>query len=395
MTSVTRSSLAIAALSAALVGPANAEDLGIVVPAYFYPSSSSPLWPAMNDAAERVPLIAIMNPNSGPAGFIDSNYTRVVNELRAAGGTVIAYVATTYAAKPLSQVYAEIDLYSSQYNLDGIFLDEMSNTTAGSTVDHYEDIYNYIKGVDPNWLVMGNPGTTTQEAFMSRPTADNIVVFENFASNYPGYNPSNWNADYPRERLSHLVHTQGSSSAMLENVEQSYEQNAGYVYVTNDVLGNPWDTLPFYWDELVTAVETINTGAIEGDFNLDGELNLIDLELILNNPGAPRYDVSGNGITDNNDAIFWIENLLGSQRGDANLDRKVDLVDLSILASSFSQLGGYPDGDFNFSGAVNLIDLSILASNFGFDATTIPEPSGVLILLTPALLARRRTTSLS
>jgi hypothetical protein len=29
--------------------------------------------------------------------------------------------------------------------------------------------------------------------------------------------------------------------------------NAGYMFVTDDVLPNPWDTLPAYWTSFVSA----------------------------------------------------------------------------------------------------------------------------------------------
>jgi len=66
---------------------------GIVVPAYFYPGS---LWSSMNWAAGRVPLVAIMNPNSGPGTTQDPQYVAAVNSLRAADGKVIGYVSTSY-----------------------------------------------------------------------------------------------------------------------------------------------------------------------------------------------------------------------------------------------------------------------------------------------------------
>ena len=66
--------------------------LGILVPAYFSPTSGG-YWSALNQAADRVPLIAIMNPNNGPSTSVNSNYTSAVNALRNAGGRVIGSVS--------------------------------------------------------------------------------------------------------------------------------------------------------------------------------------------------------------------------------------------------------------------------------------------------------------
>src|SRR5215472_2688384 len=46
--------------------PAAAGSLGVLVPAYFYPSFLGSDWDRMDTAAGKIPLTAIMNPASGP-----------------------------------------------------------------------------------------------------------------------------------------------------------------------------------------------------------------------------------------------------------------------------------------------------------------------------------------
>src|SRR6185436_19440286 len=120
-----------------------AAPMGIVVPAYFYPGS---LWNSMNYAAGRVPLVAIMNPNSGPDMTQNPDYIAAVNSLRAAGGTVIGYVSTSYAARDTNAVRTDIDRYYSFYAMDGIFLDEMTDDSDPNHLDYYATLYQYIKG---------------------------------------------------------------------------------------------------------------------------------------------------------------------------------------------------------------------------------------------------------
>ena len=83
----------------------------------------------------------------------------------------------------------DIDQYDDWYNVDGIFVDEMANTGPAERLDYYRDIYNHVKAINPNWEVMGNPGTTTIEQYLTWPTADRLMVFENVGSSYPGYSP--------------------------------------------------------------------------------------------------------------------------------------------------------------------------------------------------------------
>ena len=97
--------------------------------------------------------------------------------------------------------------------------------------------------------------------------------------------------------------------------------------------------------------------------------------------------------------------------GDANLDGRVDVQDLAILAANYRKqvTGGWLQGDFNNDGVVDVEDLALLAANYrhsyasdvvpafdGLDAvaiellslagvTVVPEP-GELAMLAMALL---------
>ena len=99
-----------------------------------------------------------------------------------------------------------------------------------------------------------------------------------------------------------------------------------------------------------------------------------------------------------------LENLLQTTTGDANLDKKVDITDLSFLATNWQGPGGWDKGDFNGSADIGIADLSILATNFGFDnsggdtsAQAIPEPTSIgmflISLVASGLLIRKRKIS--
>lgn len=246
----------------ASVSAGGAVAVDIVVPAYFFPSSSGSDWDRLDTAAAQVPITAIMNPASGPGTGVISNYTDVVGSLRQAGGTVIGYVASGFGNRPLSSVLADIDSYASWYDIDGIFIDEMSNSGATATLDFYQAIYDHTKSVDANWQLMGNPGINTNEAYLTRPTADRLVVFETFGSQYTGHTPSAWNDNYDSETFVNLLHTQAAEQDALDFVDLAVERNVGGVYFTDDVLNNPWDRLPTYWDSFVDKVAAVNNRVV-------------------------------------------------------------------------------------------------------------------------------------
>jgi glucosylceramidase len=131
-----------------------------------------------------------------------------------------------------------------------------------------------------------------------------------------------------------------------------------------------------------------------GDTNLDGVIDTSDIDELFASLGRTEswFDIDGDGgLSDNDDIDTLINTVLATARGDANLDRRVDLVDLSLLAANFQTFGGWADGDFSGDGIINLTDLSLLASNFGFTGATLPEPSAGLLLAISMAACRRHT----
>lgn len=108
---------------------------------------------------------------------------------------------------------------------------------------------------------------------------------------------------------------------------------------------------------------------LDGDFNEDGMLNAADIDLLGRNLFTQdlTFDLNcSGGFIDVQDLKILIDDLLVIPRGDANLDKVVNLEDLARLATNFGQSGkGWAEGDFTFDGNVDLADLAQLATNFG------------------------------
>jgi hypothetical protein len=74
----------------------------------------------------------------------------------------------------------------------------------------------------------------------------------------------NWFESYPSDRFTNTIYDvpantgdSSQSSAMLADVSQAAQLDAGFVYITNLSGGNPYDGLPSYWDQEVSAVAAV------------------------------------------------------------------------------------------------------------------------------------------
>jgi hypothetical protein len=230
--------------------PAFALDL--LVPAYFYPGGKVNYWTQLAASAPHANVTAILNPASGPGASADANYTAAVTNVRVAGGKVIGYVSTRYAARPLGDVTADINTYAALYPVDGFFIDEMTNDADSAHLAFYQSVYNYIKALNPAYVVVGNPGTSTLETYASLPVADQLVVFEGSVKAYAKYVPSAWQSNYAKSRFAHIVYG-AAKGDMGKDVSAAAARRAGAIFVTSDRLPNPYDTLPAYWANEVSA----------------------------------------------------------------------------------------------------------------------------------------------
>ena len=245
----------IAALLGCMNGTASADSsaTSLVVPSYFNATKSVADWNSLTSTALAVPTVAILNPNDGPGITQDPNYSAAIGKLRAAGGKVLGYVHTSYATRPVSDVVSDINAYAAQYKIDGFFIDEMTSDSDTSHVQYYQSIYNYIKGLNPTYCEMANPGTNIPELYVSLPTADQFVVFESTAKKYAKYQPMSWQAAYPVSLFVHIVYSV-TATQLPEVLQYAKTHGAGGVYATSLGGSNPYKALPAYWNDEVAYV---------------------------------------------------------------------------------------------------------------------------------------------
>jgi hypothetical protein len=221
---------------------------GTIVPLYSDPSD--PAWKAIVAAKKAHPSVtvrAIINPDSGPGASKDPAYSTGIASLDAAGIVVLAYVATTYGKKAPAAAKGEIDTYAGWYpGLKGIFFDEMSNTAGDEA--YYQGLDQYAKGKGLATTV-GNPGTDTLASFVG--TVDTILVYESEGLPQVG-SLGVFAGQFDRGNFGVIPYGVPAVDAAFVAGARA---KVGFIYLTDDNLPNPWDTLPAYFPSLLAALE--------------------------------------------------------------------------------------------------------------------------------------------
>ncbi len=235
------------AIVAAPTAHAATNHLGIVVPLYAYPTSST--WSAVAQAKHaypNVPFTAVVNPSSGPGTYQDPNFVQGIKNLQAAGVQVLGYVDTAYGADSISSVEQSVSLWKSWYAVNGIFFDDMSNIAAYES--YYATLGNYVSSAGMP-ISLGNPGTSVPDGYIGTLNVLDIYESGSYPSlsfiTYAGYSPSNF------AMMAYGVPLNVSFLTSAANL-------VSWVYVTDATLPNPYSTLPSYFNSEVAALSSID-----------------------------------------------------------------------------------------------------------------------------------------
>ena len=228
-----------------------ASSTGVMIALYTYPDSTWDVVAQAKSAHPSVPVVAIINPNNGPGSSRDANYVSGIQKLHAAGVVVLGYDATGYASNSASSVKSVMDTWKSLYNIDGIFFDEMANWSGPES--YYSGLTSYAKSLGYT-MTVGNPGTDTLPSYIG--TVDNLMIYED-AGLPPISALQSWHTSYDKSNFSMIAFGVNSISTSFLSSASNY---VGYIDLTNDVLDNPYDSVPSYFGTLVADLDTGSAG---------------------------------------------------------------------------------------------------------------------------------------
>lgn len=255
MISSLRRNFLAAAMALTCAAAPSAEAARMLVPMYDYPTAGSALWNGVRDAAGTVEITAIINPSNGPGTSADTNYQKRIAELEARGVALAGYVYTGYGERPLEDVIADIDTFRILYpQVTMLFVDEQSADPA--TLDYYEAIHSHAAAAGYT-RVFGNPGTASpEELTRSASLPLTTVIYESGYAGWPAYAADPYVASRSAEDFAMMVTNVGTPARMRACVDLAKSRNIGYIFVTHDKGGNPYDALPSYWAEETARVAT-------------------------------------------------------------------------------------------------------------------------------------------
>jgi Spherulation-specific family 4 len=215
------------------------------VPAFFAP----PGWAGLT-AGGRSPAVVILNPASGPGAAPVSALRPALQSATGAGVRVIGYIGTNYAQSPLAEEEKYVREYRAWYSVTGFFLDQTPNEGTGQ-IGYYRTLARYIRRTVPDATIWLNPGAYPDRAYMS--VGNVVMAFEGPFTTYQSLRIPAWARQYPADRFAHTVYATTQQS-VAGAVRMSRQRNAGYLYLTDEVGGNPYAGLPSYWSGEQAAV---------------------------------------------------------------------------------------------------------------------------------------------
>lgn len=270
----------------------------IAIPAYEYPTLTD-LWPDIDAAGgSNIPFV-IVNPASGPGASVDPNYTARISQNTSLDIRSIGYVDTSYQARPVGDVLDDIDQWYTLYpDITGIFIDQVSAVDAAALC-YTAYIYNYIKVKHPSDIVSQNFGTYTPPSY--EPYGD---IFVNAEMDYALY--QTWslptdgfqNVANNSNRFWHMIHTTTGAN-YADALADTQANNAGWVYITDDILPNPYDAAPSYFSTELSDVNLLPNTTIPNRGITELPANCLDVESTVNSTVNAGSTTATFSITNN------------------------------------------------------------------------------------------------
>ncbi|MGW2725293.1 spherulation-specific family 4 protein [Streptomyces sp. NPDC001492] len=227
---------------------------GFGIPGYAHPLLAPTEWGELTRPGTPLHWV-VLNVADGPGSRPDPHCLEAAGRLRNAGVRVLGHLDTAQGARSFGEVISDAHRYLDWYQVDGFLLDRCP--TESVSLPEVRRTVTTLRGIrDDAHIVLGH-GTHPHPGYVE--CADQLVTFSGSWSDYRWSQVAEWTADHPPERFCHFVH--GVPRPHLEEALRIARwQGASTIYFTDRTdrggRADPWETLPGYWDEIVSRIGT-------------------------------------------------------------------------------------------------------------------------------------------
>ena len=204
--------------------------LRMLVPAYIYPlGDGRKEWQRLIDAASRVELVVIANPNSGPGEDRDVVYDAIFTEATTRGVTLVGYVSTDFGRRPPAEIKRDIETWVRLYpQIRGIFFDQQPRESRHAAL--FAELRGTVRQKLREPLVITNPGIPCDESYLAQDVSNVTCVFVNFQGFERFELPSTFKP-YDASRFAAMPYNIPDAETMRGLVKEAVLKRIGYLYL--------------------------------------------------------------------------------------------------------------------------------------------------------------------
>lgn len=227
---------------------------GFGIPGYAHPLVAPTEWGELTRPGTPLHWV-VLNVADGPGARPDPHCLEAAGRLRNMGVRVLGHLESPSGARAFGEVVSDAHRHIDWYQVDGFLLDRCP--TDGVSLSEIRRTVTTLRAICEDAHIVLGHGTHPHPGYLE--CADQLVTFCGPWSDYRWSQVAEWTADHPPERFCHFVH-----GVPLPHLEEALRiarwQGAATIYFTDRTdqggRSDPWETMPGYWDEIVSRIGT-------------------------------------------------------------------------------------------------------------------------------------------